>query len=388
MKICYVFNDYPINDNLLDTGVGKYIHDLSQELSKKHSVYIICQSNRTEIIKQNHVTIYSIKRIKLPILNRVIILWCIYNLRIVWNLLRLNSMNHFDIIEFGNWEVSGIVIAIICLLTRSQIKIICRLHTGTFDIDAYENRISPTTYIIHFVEQIFVNFPNVKLSTSTRVHARHCRSVYRISNKEIFIIPLGIKIKKQIPSKYIKLKTDCFRILFIGKLEYRKGIYTLIRAARYIFQKIPNSKLFIIGQTEIDIFNLIQRYIPFKYSENIHYLGYLDSDYKKEFYINLADTIVLPSLYESFGLSIIEAMSYGKAVITCYAGGIPEIITNNVNGLIVPINDYRKLANNVYALYKDSNLRSKLGLSARKMVVDKFSVTRMSNNNENFYVNV
>jgi len=143
MNICFVFKDYPIFDNPKSSGIGSYIHLLSQKLSINNRVWILTQTNKNITRKQNKVTIYCTKRNAFyRIINKRIVLFTLQNLKVAWNLIRLNRRYHFDVIEFANWELEGFIFATICLFLRLPIKLICRLHTGTYDVVYYDSQIS------------------------------------------------------------------------------------------------------------------------------------------------------------------------------------------------------------------------------------------------------
>lgn len=389
MNICFVYKYYPCLDNLKNSGLGKYIYDIAQNLSRNHSISILTQTKTNIVFKQNKVKVYSLRRIIPPsLLDKRIILLVLYNLRIAWNLLRLNNKHHFDIIEFANWEPEGLVFTLIALFFHSPTKIVCRLHTGTYDVDACNGRIRFSTKVIHLIECLFLNLPNVHLSTSTRAHAQHCNNLYHLSNKKISIIPLGITLPKiSSRNKVIHIKNKELRIVFIGRTEERKGILTLIKAIPYVLSREPRANFYIIGgQGNIDIFPIIHRIIPVQLLSRIHYQGYINSRKRINYFYKIADICVFPSLYESFGYTILEAMSYGKPVVATRVGGIPEIITHGTNGFLIPPKQHQRLATIICTLLSDVRLRNRLGKAARITVRDQFSINRLCLKTKKFYL--
>jgi len=387
MNICFVFKDYPIFDNPKSSGIGSYIHLLSQKLSINNRVWILTQTNKNITRKQNKVTIYCTKRNAFyRIINKRIVLFTLQNLKVAWNLIRLNRRYHFDVIEFANWELEGFIFATICLFLRLPIKLICRLHTGTYDVVYYDSQISISVKIIHYLESLFLRMPNVYLSTSTYAHAKYCRKKYGLKQKIIKIIPLGIILPKQSLKKDLNMaKNNHIWVLFVGRLEVRKGITTLIKAMPLVFKKNPLCHFILIGNDYINIFNLINLYISTKYLTRVHYLGYIDSDSKLSYFYKNADLCVFPSLYESFGITIAEAMSYAKPVIATNVGGIPEIITHKKNGFLVNPSQHKSLATAINYLLSDVKFRKKLGKSAYETIKNKFFINKIYKDFEKFY---
>ena len=96
---------------------------------------------------------------------------------------------------------------------------------------------------------------------------------------------------------------------------------------------------------------------------------------KLPFLINSYDVIVLPSLInssESFPNSLLEAMSCGKPIIASNIYGIPEMVTHNVNGILVPQKNSRALKNAIETFIKNPYLINKMGKEGRKRVLKKF----------------
>ena len=94
-------------------------------------------------------------------------------------------------------------------------------------------------------------------------------------------------------------------------------------------------------------------------------------------YFSQADAFLLLSEFEAFPFVVLEAMSYSLPVISTNVGGVPEAITHNKNGLLLPSRDILSLQNAVKQLTTDPNLCERLGKEARKTVEEKFSKEKM-----------
>lgn len=99
----------------------------------------------------------------------------------------------------------------------------------------------------------------------------------------------------------------------------------------------------------------------------------------------LMEIFVLPSLYEGFGIAIIEAMAAGRPVIATAVGGIPEIVVHGETGLLVPPGDPIALAAAIRSLISDSKRALSFGARGRKRVHDKFSIEMVVRRHEELY---
>ncbi len=98
-----------------------------------------------------------------------------------------------------------------------------------------------------------------------------------------------------------------------------------------------------------------------------------------------ASIYVAPTIYESLGISILEAMSCERAVVTTNVGGIPEIITSRHDGLLVAPQNHKELANAILTVLYDDTLAIKLGEEARKTVMENFTIGQTTEKTTKLY---
>jgi glycosyltransferase involved in cell wall biosynthesis len=215
------------------------------------------------------------------------------------------------------------------------------------------------------------------LVTHTSAHcAEVCRQLH-INPARFKIIPLGVKPPDAQEIMHSKDSKGKISVLYVGRFEPRKGIDVLLRAIPSILKRIPNISFILAGE------DLDNRYKK-EFLENndlfdrdrVTFAGKVGYDSLREMY-RCCDIVVAPSRYESFGLVYIEAMSYGKPVIGCSAGGVPEVIENGVTGLLVRPGDVDDLKEKIVQLAKDETLCEQMGKNARERVERLFSVDRM-----------
>jgi glycosyltransferase involved in cell wall biosynthesis len=107
---------------------------------------------------------------------------------------------------------------------------------------------------------------------------------------------------------------------------------------------------------------------------NVIFVGWQENIYP---FIAIADFLVLPSLNEAFGMTILEGFSLGKTTIGSNVGGIPEIISHNENGILFEPGDSDELASLMLLLIKAPQLSKKLGLNGKKYFLMNHSTKSM-----------
>ncbi len=201
---------------------------------------------------------------------------------------------------------------------------------------------------------------------------------YRIDGEKISVVYDGVDAKKFTPhlrKKYSKLirekhgiEKDDKILLFVGNPFSRKGLHYLISSLRYVSQKENNFKLLILGKSlEGDP---IEKYLKLaekhKVKDKIIYGGFSREVHK---YFSASDVFVFPTLYEPFGLVILEAMASGLPVITSSTRycGAAELIEDHKEGILLenPRNPI-EISEKILYLLENRNMLKKIGRNAHK----------------------
>jgi glycosyltransferase involved in cell wall biosynthesis len=164
------------------------------------------------------------------------------------------------------------------------------------------------------------------------------------------------------------------RLVCFGRLNISKGQDVLIRAIGLLKDNFPKIKLFIIGGGPCDA--------PFKalvkdlgLNDHINFIGVIS--HEKAMSILASGSIsIIPSRMDNLPTTGIEALSLGVPVISTLTGGIPEIVENNYDGILVKVDDPRALANSIKLLLEDNEMREKMSVNARKSFLERFEQKR------------
>ncbi|MCK4234467.1 glycosyltransferase [candidate division WOR-3 bacterium] len=204
----------------------------------------------------------------------------------------------------------------------------------------------------------------------------------RIDPNKIVVIHNGINIKKyQIMDKNRDGSSSDSVIGCIGRLEPIKGHIFFMKAAARIFEKIRNVRFILIGDGSLrqDLEKLAQ---DLNISKRVSFLGFRDDIPEL---LSVIDVFVLPSLWEGFGIVLLEAMAMGKVVVASDVGGISEIVVDKKTGYLCPPMDPNTLADIVVGLLKDPLKIRTMGLVGRERVKKHFTLDKMVEKTEHVY---
>lgn len=162
-----------------------------------------------------------------------------------------------------------------------------------------------------------------------------------------------------------------FVLLNVGRLHAEKGQQYVIQAMEKILPSAPQVKLALVGDGPDD--SLLKRLASEKNVAKAILFAGKQSDVKGM--LAMADAFILPSHFEGLPIALLEAMAMELPVVASKVGGIPEVIEDGVNGLLVRPRDPGSIAEAVVSLYKEPRLRTMLGFRARKTIEQKFSST-------------
>lgn len=176
----------------------------------------------------------------------------------------------------------------------------------------------------------------------------------------VVVLANPIKLPAQVP-----LRTNCedVNFLFLGRIGQRKGSFDLIKAfAALSDQHKHKAKLILAGDGEVELARDLVDSLSL--TDCVTVFDWVNSQ-QRDALLAKADVFVLPTYNEGLPLALLEAMGWGLPVITTPVGGIPDVITQNKNGLLVAPGDIPQLSAAMQVLIENSELRRSLSFSAR-----------------------
>jgi len=170
------------------------------------------------------------------------------------------------------------------------------------------------------------------------------------------IIPNGVNLLRFSPDgeKIVWMQDGMTNILFVGRLERRKGIVHLVKSFRRVKKAVPNSRLVIVGPgvaLKPRLKEMIARY----HLEDVVFVGMVSSEDLPKYY-RTADLFCAPATgRESFGIVLLEAMASGAPVVATSISGYKNVITDGYSGVLARPKDEKDLGEKIIATIKDQN---------------------------------
>ena len=205
-----------------------------------------------------------------------------------------------------------------------------------------------------------------------------------ISKKAKWIV---LRNPSPLPQPLYKIKNNGKRIsiLYMSRLEKRKGVYDLIDILPEVIKKNNDSFFCFAGDGD---FEKVRDLIHEKnLSNNAKAIGWID-DEKKVSLLRDTDIFVLPSYNEGLPMALLEAMTFGIPCIATNVGGIPELIQNKKNGLLFFPGDKKKLKLNLSILIQNSEIRNSIGKAAYQTIKKSYTLSSYVKKLTNLYFNL
>ncbi len=246
-----------------------------------------------------------------------------------------------------------------------------------------------TVGTFHAYRDSYVGYDYTKVILRRLMHRLDARTVVspvvlsyitRYFPGEYQLIPNGIDVQKFGGSdvKPIKKFDDGKpNILFVGRLEKRKGFPHLLDAFPYIKAQVPNARLIVVGAFDKDDKEKYVRHARRHGLRDVKFVGYVSSDELPRYYRS-AHVFCAPSTgFESFGLVLLEAMAAGTPIVASNIPGYRNVVTHGREGLLVPPSDEQAIASAVIRLLRDAPLRQRLS-DAGRTTAQEYSWTRIA----------
>ncbi len=193
------------------------------------------------------------------------------------------------------------------------------------------------------------------------------------------VIPHGLPdlargVRHEAPGRGVEM-------LFVGRLERRKGVDVLLDAAPAVLQAAPDARLTLVGQDVAGDIPwreaFLRRHRGAPWLGRVRFKGALSRETLLARYA-ACDLVIVPSRYESFGLTALEAMIFAKPCVASHAGGLAEVVIDGRTGLLTPPGDPPALTGALLRLVGDPGLRRAMGFAGRRRYEAHFTAAAMA----------
>lgn len=291
--------------------------------------------------------------------------------RAIWQLGSFLRREKIDILQTHLYEASFVGM-IAAKFAQTPIRILTRHHLDqnhqignrlSLALDNWEARTADEIIVLsQAVKDFMTSVEGINADKITVIHQGFDFEAFSATDDD------GQRIRRE-----FGLTDKDFVIATIGNFTSTKGHRFLISAAKDLLETIPDLKLIFIGEggdidavkKQIDNDNLNEKVIFAGFRSDVNAC------------IKAADLVVHPSLSEAFCQVLIETMSVGTPIISTDVGGAKEVITDGLNGLLIPDADVEAIKSAVLHLYNDRDDAMRIALAGQQSVTRTFTVDKM-----------
>ena len=398
MRICLISREYPPETGF--GGIATFTRHLAhglKEIGHEVEVVSLCKDDNPDHIQEDDGII--VHRVQQEWLGKRLgtISMCMPYSRYVlmtstalWRkFFQIHGRKPFDVVDTPELLAEGLFPAI----TRA-LPLLIRLYTPHSKFIAEKlHGVTPSFdhEFVAGVERVAMLSADVLTSPSLDL-ARFVASDLNYDLEDIHIVRNPIDPSQFSPEGHKALPdTDKVRVLFVGRLEERKGIHYLIDAIKDVVAINENVEFVIIGddtntahgQTSV-LAELKETIARDKVGDYVKFIARIPLTELPAHYRS-ADISIVPSVYDNSPYTCQEAMSCGNPVIGTDSGGTAEYLVDGVSGIAIPPRDSAAIAEALNRLISDNELRERMGAAARKRVVEEFDRKEIARQTADLY---
>jgi len=378
MRIVYVTPEFP-SEEYFSGGLANYLLRTAMALMDRgHDVHVVVQADRQEQFQFNGITLHRLPTCRvffnfLPGRLRKHIHQTIDNLELAWTvylyLRKIHRSLHYDIVQFSNYRSCGFFSTILPFPTPSVTRISSfRPVWNTLSGLPRSRDVLFTEWIERTQLKKSINLfcPSVTISDMTE-------KAYRTRKIALIRTPFFPEVEETDPSLYDSLLKGKQYALFIGRLQLHKGIRVLIDSLPAFLDATRDAYVVFAGIDRVipGLGMTMEQYAHTRGGIDMGRLLFLGQVPHISLYpiIQGARLVTLPSLIDNLPNTLLEAMAFGKPVIGTMGASFDEVISDNVNGFLVPPGNSTALANKMIEAWHHPDLDG-IGKAARQKIPD------------------
>ena len=370
MRICMLTWEFPPR---IVGGIARHCLGLSKALAKLgHEVYVITlEFPGTPLFED--VDGVKVHRVLIELGHPNFIIWTfIFNHFMEKKVAELSRSVKFDIIHVHDWLTADAGVSSKHFLNKSLVSTVHSTEVGRS-----QGLHNPDSFLIDGIEW-WMTYEAKRVIVCSNSVKWELESHFNLPHDKVTVIPNGVEIsnfnlninREEVKRRY-GIKPNERIVLFIGRLVPQKGVDTLIKAVPLIIQRHRDAKILIAGDGWSRTY-LEELAKSMGLGDHVRFLGFI-SDWELADLMVAADVLVVPSVYEPFGIVALEGMAAGTPVVATNIGGLSEIIEHDKTGVLVYPRNPESIAWGVNRVLSDRKYADWLVRNARKKVLEAYS---------------
>lgn len=377
-------------------GISRHVADLYPELVKLgHTVHLIT----IEVSKApNYEVKNGISVHRVPVAsNQDFSQWVVnmnasmeeYSIKLIDEILSDRFGQNFDLIHAHDWLV---VDAAIAISEKFHIPITATIHATEYG--RFNGIHNDTQNYVH-QKEILLSQKAQRVIVCTNYMSQEVERALGCPPAKVDVVYNGLSAKRirqfqqltfnraEMRSKYAE--PDEAIIYYVGRLTHEKGIFLLLNAApKVIAAQADKVKFVIIGSGDAHSILLQRQAWDLGIYHKVVFTGFMsDEDLCK--LQTIADCAVFPSLYEPFGIVALEGFAAGVPVVVSNTGGMPEVVQNDVTGVVTAVNNSDSIAEGIIKILQNPDFSQKLVTNAQQDLQTRFTWPKLAKQTEAVY---
>ena len=363
-------------------GLGRHVYHLATSLASEGvKVHVVTKDHpgEPEYEESEGVHIYRVVNYPPDIPQDDWVPWTLqFNVALMEkSVALLNDLKNINVIHAHDWLVAH---AAASLKHAYRIPMVATVHATEYG--RHQGHLpGPMNKLIHQIEW-WLTFESARTICCSQYMMEQITDIFQLPSDKVEVIPNGIdtnSFQKDVNINLFKRKyvpPGDKLVFFVGRLVYEKGVQTVIEAMPRIMNKIPNVT-FVVAGSGPHLNQLKSLVETSGLQEKVRFTGHIDFDDLCAFY-RCADLTVVPSLYEPFGMVVLESMAMDTPTIVADTGGLSEIVVHEETGLKFEPGDADSLADAMLRILSDDNLSRRLTSDAMAYMGEQFNWDRIA----------
>jgi glycogen synthase len=379
MRVLLVSWEYP---PVIEGGLGRHVRKLSEHLARDGvEMHVLTRGGgHLPVEEERHgVVVHRVAEPPFPKDVRAFVRWVEAMNRDMRELGEELCQRHaFDLVHSHDWLVAG---AAEPLARGAGIPWLTTVHATEYGRHQGWVQNHPQSHI-HAVERAMVRRAD-RVITCSRYMKSHVTTVFGVPARRVTVIPNGIDprdlepVADDLPALRARFARPNQRlVLLVGRLVYEKGFHLALDALAPLVKRLGNVRFVVAGSgtAEAELKRQAWRLGLTRYGS---FLGWTGDDMLHSLY-RVAEVVIVPSIYEPFGLVALEAMASGCVCVVADTGGLREVVpAGGTVGLRFPSRDSDALAEVLERVLSDDSARARVVAEAREHVL-KFDWAEVS----------